>query len=276
MVEELFYGLLCLAIGSLLNVIIYRLPLMLQAAYRSECCKLLNISENKEEGINLFYPRSFCIHCKHQIPFWHNIPLLSFMLLKGRCHTCSKTISWQYPLVEASYLCLCIGAAWHFGFNVSLIWGVLFIAVILCLCVIDLKLQLLPDSLTYALLWLGLIANTQSIFTTLPNAVLSAAGAYIGLWLFTQLFFLMTGKIGMGNGDFKLYAAFGAWFGWTLLPLILLISSLIGACSGIFYLKITHQSKDTPIPFGPFLCFAGLISLFYGTEMIQWYMDLII
>ena len=271
----IWFGLLCISIGSLLNVIIYRLPLMLKARWCLECSELLNIPQKKQKTINLFYPRSFCVHCKHQIPFWHNIPLFSYLFLRGRCHACHKPISLQYPLIELTYVCLCLFAAWHFGFNLKLVYSLLFIGLVICLSVIDFKQQLLPDSLNYALIWLGLIANIQSTFTSLPNAVLSAVVAYHGLLLFTQLYYLVTKKTGMGNGDFKLYAAFGAWFGWTQLPLILLVSSLTGATVGIIYLRITHQSKETPIPFGPFLCLAGLISLFYGPEMIQWYITII-
>jgi leader peptidase (prepilin peptidase)/N-methyltransferase len=163
-------------------------------------------------------------------------------------------------------------AALMFGFNLTLIFVLIFIWLLICLCAIDFQHQLLPDSLTLSLLWVGLIANTQSLFTTLPNAVLSAAGAYAALWLFIKLFYLLTGKIGMGNGDFKLFAAFGAWLGWTQLPMILLISSISGSIIGMIYLKSTHQTKETPIPFGPFLCLAGLISLFFGKAIVKWYL----
>ena len=267
-----FLGLFCLAVGSLLNVIIYRLPLMLQAEWSSQCRSLLNIPGEPQQKINLFYPRSFCPQCNHQIPFWHNIPLLSYMILRGRCHKCQQHIPGRYPLIEATCLILSLLAAWIFGFNLSLLFALLFIWLLICLCAIDIQHQLLPDNLTLPLLWLGLIANTQSLFTPLPNAVLSAAGAYLGLWLFIKLYFLITGKIGMGNGDFKLFAAFGAWFGWTQLPGILLLSAFTGAITGIIYLKTTSQTKETPIPFGPFLCIAGLISLFYGQTILHWYL----
>jgi leader peptidase (prepilin peptidase)/N-methyltransferase len=267
-----FFSLLCLAIGSLLNVIIYRLPLILQTEWAASCRNLLQLPEEKSPSLNLFYPRSFCPSCKTIIPAWHNIPLISYILLRGRCRQCSLAIPFRYPLVEATCLILSLYAAWFFGFNLSLIFILLFIWIIICLFVIDCQHQLLPDSLTLSLLWLGLIANTQALFTPLSNAVLSAAGAYLCLWLFIKLFYLITGKIGMGNGDFKLFAAFGAWFGWTQLPLILLISSLTGAITGIIYLRSTGQTRATPIPYGPFLCVAGLISLFYGQEILHWYL----
>ena len=268
----IYFGLVCLAIGSLLNVVIYRLPLMLQAEWSSECHYLLGIAEESQQKINLFYPRSFCPTCKVIIPAWHNIPLLSYILLRGRCSQCHQGIPLRYPLVEASCLILSLLAAWVFGYHLSLIFVLLFIWLLICMCVIDAHHQQLPDCLTYSLLWLGLIANTQTLFTTLPNAVLSAAGAYVLLWIFIKLFYLIRGKEGMGHGDFKLFAAFGAWFGWTQLPLILLIASISGAVTGLIYLKTTKQTKDTPIPFGPFLCFAGLLSLFYGPAIIHWYL----
>lgn len=267
-----YYGLFCLAIGSLLNVIIYRLPLMLQAEWTSQCSELLHLPEEKKSKINLFYPRSFCPKCQQLIPFWHNIPIFSYCLLRGHCKQCHALIPLQYPLVEGLTLLLSLYAAFMFGFHPTLCFALLFIWFLICLSMIDLTHQLLPDQLTYGLLWLGLIANTQHLFTSLTNAVLSAAGAYVSLWLFIKLFYLVRGKVGMGHGDFKLFAAFGAWFGWTQLPLILLFSSLMGALGGLLYLKISKKSSDTPIPFGPFLCLGGLTSLFYGPKIIQWYL----
>jgi leader peptidase (prepilin peptidase)/N-methyltransferase len=269
-------ALFSLAIGSLLNVFIHRLPIMLQAEWSCQCRELLGLPEEKAPAINLFFPRSFCPSCKISIPFWHNIPLLSYLLLRGRCKQCSATIPFFYPLVELLCMLLSLLAAWHFGFNLTLIFVLIFLWVLLVLCFIDLHHQLLPDHLTLSLLWIGLIANTQSLFTSLPNAVLSAAGAYLSLWFFIKLFYLFTGKIGMGNGDFKLFAAFGAWFGWTQLPLILLFSSITGATAGMIYLKSAKKTRETPIPFGPFLCLAGLLSLFYGDELLRWYLHLYI
>lgn len=267
----IFLGLFALAIGSLLNVIIHRLPLMLFAEWRAECCNLLQRTETPPQKINLFFPRSFCTHCQTPIPFWHNIPVLSYCLLRGRCRTCQHSISFQYPFVELLSLSLSLLAAWHFGFNSTLLFALPFIWGLITLAFIDLKHQILPDCLTLGLLWLGLIANTQALFTPLPTAIFSATGAYLGLWLFINLFYLATGKVGMGNGDFKLFAAFGAWFGWTMLPLILFLSSFTGAVIGVVFLKINKKSHDTPIPFGPFLCFCGLVALFYGETIVSWY-----
>ncbi len=267
-----FFFLCALAIGSLLNVIIYRLPLMLQAEWTTQCRSLLELPEVTPSHINLFFPRSFCPQCKSIIPFWHNIPLLSYCLLKGRCSNCKTGIPMRYPLIEAICGGLSLFAALHFGFNIQLIAILLFIWLLICLFVIDIQHQLLPDGLTYCLLWLGLMVNTQSIFTTPSDAVFGAVSAYLALWGFIHLFYLLTGKIGMGNGDFKLLAAFGAWFGWTQLPFILLLSSLMGAITGVVYLKSTGQTKETPIPFGPFLCISGLITLFYGKAILDWYL----
>lgn len=269
----LVVALISVAIGSLLNVIIYRLPIMLQAEWKQQCCELLAIkNENDKKQINLFFPRSFCPHCKSLVKAWQNIPILSYLFLRGRCYQCKGPISLRYPVTELLTLTLSMYASWHFGFTLQLPFILLAIWILISLIFIDLDHQLLPDSLTLSLLWIGLIANTQNLFSSLPVAVLSSAGAYIGLWLFIKVFYLVTGKIGMGHGDFKLFAAFGAWFGWEFLPLILLISSITGAMIGLIYLRMNNKSRDTTIPFGPFLCIAGLISMFWGHLIINWYL----
>lgn len=261
-----------LAVGSFLNVVIYRLPLILNAEWRTECCALLNLPEPQDAKLSLSFPRSFCPSCRTMIPFWHNIPVISYCLLLGRCRQCHMPISIRYPLIELLCMGLSLLAAWHFGFGMKLLFVLPFIWMLIALFFIDLTHQILPDSITLTLLWLGLIANTQTLFTTLPNAVLSAAAAYLSLWLFIQLFYLFTGKIGMGNGDFKLFAAFGAWFGGALLPFILIVASLTGAIIGLIYLKLQQKTKETPIPFGPFLCVSALVALFYGEALMRWYL----
>lgn len=266
-------ALLSLAIGSLLNVVIYRLPIMLQKEWLHEYHQLMNIQNTEESHqVNLFFPRSFCPACNTMIKAWQNIPLLSYLFLRRRCYYCHTSISPRYPLIELATMFLSLYACWHFGFTWQLFFALIAIWILICLFFIDLDYQLLPDNLTLGLLWLGLIANTQNLFTSLPDAVLSAAAAYIGLWFFIKLFFLATGKIGMGHGDFKLFAAFGGWFGWKLLPLILLFSSLLGAILGSLYLYSYKKSRDTAIAFGPFLCFSGLIALFWGQELFDWYL----
>lgn len=268
-------GIFSLCIGSFLNVLIYRLPLMLEAEWRVECRELLNLPAEHEEKITLSFPRSFCPNCKQTVKSWQNIPLLSYILLRGRCGQCKQPISIRYPLIEVLCMCLSLFAAWHFGFNTTLVYALLFIWLLIGMSFIDIEHQLLPDGLTLGLLWLGLIANLQEIFIPLSWAVISVIIAYLTLWLLARLFTLFTGKIGMGNGDFKLFAAFGAWFGWAQLPLILIISSLSGALVGIAYLKIKNKTRDTPISFGPFLCVGGFVSLFFGNQILAWYMLLL-
>jgi leader peptidase (prepilin peptidase)/N-methyltransferase len=270
-------GVFSLCVGSLLNVIIYRMPLMLSTDWKRQCCEVLEIKEEeKQQNINLFFPRSFCPHCKSLVSAWQNIPIISYLFLKGRCHTCHAPISIRYPFIELLTVILSLYASWHFGFTSVLPFVLLAIWILICLVFIDIDHQLLPDSLTLSLLWLGLLANTQHHFaSSLADAVYSAAGAYLALWIFIKLYYLITGKVGMGHGDFKLFAAFGAWFGWVLLPLILLLSSITGAIVGIIYLKLNNKHTDTAIPFGPFLCISGLIALFWGHAIINGYLQYI-
>ncbi len=268
------FALFSLLVGSLLNVVIYRLPLMLQAEWAKDCRELLHLPEQAESDINLFFPRSFCPKCKTQVKAWQNIPLVSYLFLKGKCSSCKQSISLRYPAIELLTMLLSLFALWHFGYSAQLPFVLLGIWLIICMFFIDLDHQLLPDSLTYCLLWLGLLANTQTLFIRLDVAVFSAVGAYLSLWTFIKLFYFLTGKVGMGHGDFKLFAAFGAWLGWTTLPLILFLSSLTGAIIGALYLKFNNQSRSTPIPFGPFLCVAWLVALFWGQNIMFWYLKL--
>ncbi|HRD68638.1 MAG TPA: A24 family peptidase [Legionella sp.] len=270
----LLLGLVSLAIGSLLNLVIYRLPIMLKYEWRQQCQELLALDSTREQSINLFYPRSFCPKCKSMIKAWQNIPLLSYFILKGRCNQCNTTISIRYPLIELFTFLVSLFATWHFGFTLQLPFALLAIWLLIAMFFIDLDHQLLPDSLTLGLLWVGLIANSMDLFTALPVAVLSAAGAYLSIWSFIKIYYLISGKIGMGHGDFKLFAALGAWFGWAYLPLILLVSSISGVLIGILYLRAVNKTKETPIPFGPFLCISGLITLFWGNTVLGWYLNL--
>lgn len=247
-------GLFSLVIGSFLNVVIHRLPIMLDNQWTGD--------DKPASTFNLWFPRSFCTHCKQTIRPQHTIPLLSYLFLRGRCHHCQVSIASRYVITEAIFTVLSLFAAYWFGFNLTLVFSISFIGILVCLFWIDLQHQLLPDNLTLGLLWLGLIANTQTLFVPLLDAVLAAVGAYLFLWLFMQSYYLMTKKIGMGHGDFKLFAALGAWFGWTALPSILIISSLIGSVCGFIYLRLTKQSRQTKIPFGPCLVIAGLLALF--------------
>ena len=254
----ILFSLCSLLVGSVLSMMIYRIPIMLELQpHRTGDTLIEHLAR-----FNLWVPRSHCQHCKKTVPAYHNLPLISYILLRGQCAFCHRRISWQYPIIEALTLGLSLFALYHFGYHLILLAVLPFIWFIICLGFIDLNHQLLPDSLTLSLLWLGLLINSQAMFCPLSCAGWSAAGAYISLWLFIQLFYLITGKIGMGNGDFKLFAAFGAWFGWMALSKILLIACILGSVIGIAYLRITHQNRNTAIPFGPYLCIAGLIQLF--------------
>jgi leader peptidase (prepilin peptidase) / N-methyltransferase len=269
-------ALFALCLGSLLNVIIYRVPLMLIEEWKTHCHQLMESDKTpcSKRNLNLFVPRSFCPNCKKTIRMWQNIPILSYLLLGGKCFYCKTKISYRYPLIEFLTVILTVIVALKFGVSWPLLFALIFTFWLIALSFIDIDHQLLPDSLTLSLLWIGLLVNTWDTFTPLSNAVLSACGAYISLWLFIKLFYLVTGKIGMGHGDFKLFAAFGAWFGWQSLPFILITSSLLGAILGIIILKFTKQSNQTPIPFGPFLCLAGWFYLIMGNEIMQWYWGL--
>lgn len=249
------YGVFALLVGSVLSMVIYRLPIMLD--HQASPC----FSETSSP-FNLWVPRSHCQGCKKKIPAYHNVPVFSYIILRGRCAFCNQRISWQYPCIELLTLLLSLIALYHFGYQSTLLAALPFIWLTLCLSFIDFNRQWLPDCLTLSLLWIGLLINTQSIFCPLSSAVWSAAGAYTALWLFVQLFYALTGKIGMGHGDFKLFAALGAWFGWLAFSKILLVACLLGSITGLIYLRVTRQSRHTPIPFGPYLCLAGWVQLF--------------
>lgn len=263
-----FAGLLGLVIGSFLNVVIHRLPKMLEREWRRQCAELAGEPLPADEPFNLLFPRSHCPHCGQPIAARDNIPLIGFLWLKGRCRHCACRIPWRYPLVEAAMGLLFAFAAWRFGLAPPLLAAVLFIAIVVALAVIDLETQLLPDALTLPLLWLGLLANLKGLFAPLEHAVIGAVAGYLALWLVFWTFKLLTKKEGMGYGDFKLAAALGAWFGWPMLPLAILLSSLLGAVVGVALIAAGRGGRDKPIPFGPYLAAAGLVILF-GGEWLQ-------
>ncbi len=243
-------GVFSLLVGSFLNVVIYRLPRMLESDW-----------QGVPAIFNLSKPRSFCPHCKKTIPIWHNIPLLSFFINRGQCFACHAPISKRYLLVEFLTPLCSILIAIKLGFSVSLIYALLFTWLTICITFIDIEHHMIPDELSLSLLWVGLLANLSGDFAPLTDAVLGAVCGYLSLWGFIQLYQRLTHKAAMGYGDFKLFAALGAWFGWTKLPLLIFIASLFGVIIGIIYLKKTKQSKNTPIAFGPFLCWSGFINL---------------
>ncbi|MFJ4376263.1 prepilin peptidase [Pseudomonas japonica] len=260
--------LLGLLVGSFLNVLVHRLPLMMQQRWREEAREVLALPEQPVEGrFDLFLPLSHCPHCRHPIRPRDNIPLLGYLLLRGRCSHCRTRISPRYPLVELAGAGAALFAAWHFGVSASaavfmlLSWG------LLALSLIDIDHQLLPDALVLPLLWLGLIVNAFGLFVPLDQALWGAVGGYLILWSVYWLFRLVTGKDGMGHGDFKLLAMLGAWGGWQILPFTLLFSSLLGAIVGLILLRASGRQTSTPIPFGPYLALAGWIALLWGGQI---------
>lgn len=259
-----------LAVGSFLNVVIYRLPVMLKNEWTADCQSFLEIESTQEtETFNLAKPNSTCPHCGHQIRIWENIPVLSYLLLRGRCSACKAPISAQYPAIEAITAILSVMVALRFGVSAETLFGLLLTWSLISLTVIDAKTQLLPDAITLPLLWLGLLINSAEVFTNLSAAVWGAALGYLVLWLVYQLFKLVTGKEGMGYGDFKLLAALGAWMGWEMLPQIILLSSVVGAVIGISMMLLIKHQKNQPIPFGPYLAIAGWIAFMWGGDINQ-------
>ncbi|HQS59118.1 MAG: prepilin peptidase [Gallionellales bacterium 35-53-114] len=274
-------GLTGLLVGSFLNVVIHRLPKMMERDWRMQCAELNTQVVQEEKNVtkvtayNLHTPRSACPNCGHQISALENIPLISYLFLRGKCKKCGSPISMRYPVVEATSGILCAYAAWHFGFGLAAVAAILFIWALIALTFIDFDTQLLPDDITLPLLWLGIIVNMYGTFTSLNNAVLGAIAGYLVLWSVYWLFKLVTGKEGMGYGDFKLLAAIGAWLGWTMLPLVIMLSSVVGAVVGITLIIALRHGRNIPIPFGPYLAGGGLIALFWGQQLTQGYLNLL-
>lgn len=264
-----------LLIGSFLNVLVYRLPKMMQRDWREQAREILELpAEAQTEIFNLVLPNSQCPHCAHEIKPWENIPVISYLFLRGKCSSCKAPISLRYPLVELTCGLLSAYIAWHFGFTwqagamLVLAWG------LLAMSLIDIDHQLLPDSLVLPLLWLGLIANSLGLFTSLEDALWGAVAGYLSLWSVYWLFKLVTGKEGMGYGDFKLLAMLGAWGGWQILPLTILLSSIVGAVLGLIMLRLRNAETSTPIPFGPYLAIAGWIALLWGEQITARYLQI--
>jgi leader peptidase (prepilin peptidase)/N-methyltransferase len=259
--------LLGLIVGSFLNVVIFRLPKMMEQTWQRDCCELLDQTPPNGPEFSLLLPNSECRDCGVAIKPWHNIPLLSYVLLRGRCAACGASISSRYPIIELCTALLSFAAAITFGATLQLVAALILIWSLIALTGIDIDTQLLPDSITLPLLWLGLLLNTNGAFTSLHEAVIGAAAGYLTLWSVYWIFKLTTGKDGMGFGDFKLLAALGAWFGWQALPLIIILSSFVGAFIGILLIVIKQQGREVPMPFGPYLAGAGLITLFFGDQL---------
>ena len=265
-------GLLGLLVGSFLNVVIHRLPRMMEREWQTQCAELRGEEPPDAEALSLLSPRSRCPTCGHGIGALENIPIISWLALRGKCSHCRAPISARYPIVEALTGLLTGFAAAHFGFEWNALGAILLIWSLIALAFIDFDTTYLPDAITLPLLWCGLLFNLQGAFADLPAAVIGAMAGYISLWSVYWAFKLLTRKEGMGYGDFKLLAALGAWLGWQMLPLIVLLSSLVGAIIGILLIILAKKGRNVPIPFGPYLATAGLLALFWGDEITRQYL----
>ena len=255
-----------LMVGSFLNVVIYRLPKMMERDWQEQAAQLNGATDQAEAGtrISLSTPASTCPHCGHKIRWYENIPVLSYVMLRGKCSACGSGISLRYPIIELTTGLLSALVAWHFGYGPQAGTALLLTWALLALSVIDFDHQLLPDAITLPLLWLGLTLSLFPLFADSHTAIIGAAAGYLSLWSIYHLFRLITGKEGMGYGDFKLLAVLGAWMGWQALPVIVLMSSLVGAVAGIGMILILGRDRQLPIPFGPYLATAGFITLLWG------------
>ena len=263
-------AILGLTVGSFLNVVIHRLPKMMERQWERECAEFRGEDTPEATPYSLAFPGSHCSSCNAEITALQNIPVVSYLLLRGHCANCGVSISIRYPLIELTTALVWVLCGLTFGVSNALAAAMLLTAVLLSLTAIDLDHQLLPDSLTLPLLWIGLLINMNATFVTLESAVLGAVFGYLSLWSVYWLFKVITGKEGMGYGDFKLLAALGAWFGVSALPTIVLLSSLVGAIVGLGLIVTGRQGRETPMPFGPFLAGAGLIHLFYPDSLMGW------
>jgi len=270
-------GVIGLVVGSFLNVVIHRLPKMLERLWQSECAELGGQTLPEAPRYNLVVPRSACPGCGHRISALENVPVVSYLWLRGRCSSCHAPISPRYPIVEALCGVLTGYVGWHFGFSSAAFACMLFVWAMVALAFIDLDTLYLPDTITLPLLWAGLLAQLMHLLpeSDLAGAVIGAVAGYLSLWSVYWAFKLATGKEGMGYGDFKLLAAIGAWLGWKALPVVILLSSVVGAVVGIGLILMRRQGRDVPIPFGPYLVIAALIALFWGRQITERYLDLL-
>ncbi len=261
-----------LMVGSFLNVVIHRLPKMMEREWHHNCLELQGQAIPETSKYTLAKPRSACPSCGHMISELENIPVISYVFLKGKCRGCKARISMRYPLIETLTGILIGLVSWKFGYNSTTLFAWIFVFALITLTFIDFDTQLLPDDITLPLLWLGLLFNLNTGFTDLKSAVLGAIAGYFILWSIYWLFKIVTGKEGMGYGDFKLLAAISAWFGWQLLPAVILLSSVLGAVIGIALIVFAKRGRETPMPFGPFLAIGGIAALFFGQQLTSFYL----
>jgi leader peptidase (prepilin peptidase)/N-methyltransferase len=280
--QTFFFGvtfIFSLMIGSFLNVVIFRLPKMLEQGWKKECREFLADelakpkSQSEEELITLSTPSSSCPSCQHKIRFYENIPVISWLVLRGKCSQCRSKISLRYPLVELTTAILSVVIAAHFGVTLTTLFLLILTWGLVCLTLIDFDHMLLPDQITLPLLWLGLLVNLNGAIVPLNDSVIGAVAGYMSLFSIFWLFKLITGKEGMGHGDFKLVAVFGAWIGWQLLPLLILMASAVGAVIGISMMMFKNHQREQAIPFGPYLAIAGWITLLWGNGIWAWYLS---
>ncbi len=278
--DTALYPWVCLAIGlcvgSFLNVLIHRLPKMLEREWRQQCSDLQGESTPKHHRYNLFVPPSSCPGCGHRIRASENIPVLSYVFLRGRCASCGKSIGLRYPCIELLTGLVSAYAGWRYGATWAGAGVLLFCWALIALAFIDIDTQLLPDDITLPLLWAGLLLNIKGTFVPLTHAVIGATAGYLALWSVYWLFKLATGKEGMGYGDFKLLAALGAWLGWKMLLPIVLLSSVLGALIGIGLIVFARHGRHIPIPFGPYLVLGGVIALFWGESLLRGYLPFLL
>ncbi|MGZ8135748.1 MAG: prepilin peptidase [Methylococcaceae bacterium] len=270
-------GVVGLLVGSFLNVVIYRLPVMMQRNWRKECAEYLQIdsgqTQDEEEPFNLVLPLSHCPHCNTPIKPYQNIPVISYVFLQGKCATCRNSIALRYPIIEAFTAIMSVIVAWRFGYTPETAFALLLTWSLITVSFIDIDHHLLPDSINLPLLWLGLFLSLFNIYTDTHSSIIGAIAGYLSLWAVYHLFKLATGKEGMGYGDFKLLALFGAWLGWQYVPMIILLSSLVGALIGITMVIAVKRDRNIPIPFGPYLAAAGWIALLWGKDINQLYLS---
>jgi leader peptidase (prepilin peptidase)/N-methyltransferase len=276
----LFYSIILftgLCVGSFLNVVAYRLPLMMERDWKLECHEFLELGppelKDSQKSFNLATPASACPNCGHKLRVWENIPVISYLFLRARCSSCGTRISLQYPVVELITGLASLLAAHAFGVTLQTVAALFFTWILIALTLIDLEKQLLPDNMTLPLLWLGILLSMFGVFTDLKSSVIGAMAGYLILWSVYQLFKLLTKKEGMGFGDFKLLGALGAWAGYTYLPQIILVSSIVGSVAGITMLIIGNAKQQQPIPFGPYLAVAGWIALLWGDAINDTYLS---
>lgn len=264
-----------LIVGSFLNVVIVRLPVVLETSWRRQCRELLELTPEDDAGAtyNLVHPGSRCPHCDAPIRPLHNIPVLSWLWLRGRCARCRAPIGLRYPVIEFLAALLAVAALWKYGLSWQLAGALAFNWSFLAMSAIDIEHQILPDNIVLPLLWVGLLANSFGLYTDIHSALYGAFLGYASLWLVFQAFLLVTGKEGMGYGDFKLFACIGAWLGWQALPLVILLAAFCGAAVGIAMIVFRGQDKGVPIPFGPFLCAAGFVAMMWGPQITGAYLQ---